>query len=322
VIVVRRSKLQQAFSAHRGRWRALADSYQFITDLRSRRFDIAIDFQGNAKSGLFTYMSGARLRVGFDRRNSREANTFFTNQRVSLVDSHINRAEKYLALARAVGGSPESVEAVLPTWPAEAKTATAFLREAGLPRPLIALHPGTSEFGAYKRWPAEHYGQLARRLMRRLKSSILVTWGPREHPMAEKVASAAGRDAVLSPPTHNIRELAEIIRQMDLFISADTGPMHIAAALGVPVIALFGPKDPILHGPYGKHTRVVRADLHCSPCSKRACDDPKCMTGITVDMVMTAAKDLLASSGHRRAQTCHSTSSSWSPPHPEKKVSR
>ena len=328
VIIFPRLKWQQSFSLRRGRWRTLADCYQFFSALRARRFDIAIDFQGNAKSGFLSYMSGAKIRLGFDRRNSSEGNIVFTNRRVPIANPHINRAEKYLVLARAVGGSMAPwAPAVLPTWPAEAAAAKALLREAGVRRrPLIALHPGTSEFGAFKRWPPERFGQLARRLARRWNAGILVTWGPRERPLAVQVASAAGRSAVVSPPTHSIRELAELLRQADLFISADTGPMHVAAALGVPVVALFGPKDPVLHGPYGEKTRVVRAGVACSPCSKRACDDVKCMRSITLEMVMAAVEDLLKRRTPRRPRRSRrdkkwrAAASSSSRPHPARKA--
>ena len=351
VIVFPRSKWQQSFSLRRGRWRTLADCYQLFSALRARRFDIAIDFQGNAKSGFLTYMSVAKVRVGFDRRNSVEGNLVFTNRRVAIEDPHINRAEKYLALARAAGGATGPVRAVLPTWPDEAATAKALLREAGaMRRPLIAIHPGTSEFGAFKRWPPERFGQLARRLARRWNAGILVTWGPRERPLAVKVASAAGRSAAISPPTRSIRELAELLRQADLFISADTGPMHIAAALGVPVVALFGPKDPVLYGPYGEKTSVVRAGVDCSPCAKRSCDDVKCMRSITPEMVMAAVEELLVSGSgfrvsgegsetrnqkpetrnpggtprkpHRRDEKWHAAASSSSRPRPAKRAKR
>jgi ADP-heptose:LPS heptosyltransferase len=272
-------------------------------------------------------MSGAKVRVGFDRKNSAEGNIVFTNRRVPAGNPHVNRAEKYLVLARAVGGSTEPVRAVLPAWPAEAATAKALLCEAGLKRrPLIVIHPGTSEFGAFKRWPPGRFGDLARRLIRRWKAGILVTWGPRERPLAMKVASAAGRSTAISPPTRSIRELAELLRQADLFISADTGPMHIAAALGVPVVALFGPKDPVLHGPYGKDARVVRAGVECSPCSKRSCEDVKCMAGITPEMVMAVAADLLKRRAFRRPYRSyakwHAPSSSSSRPRLARKAKK
>lgn len=301
VIVFPRTKWQKAFTQREGRWRALAEGYKFFAELRGRRFDMAIDFQGNAKSGLLTYMSRARVRVGFDRRNSTEGNIVFTNYRVRIENPHVNRAEKYLALARAVGGSAERAMPVLPSWPEEAAKMRRLLREMCIRRPIVIIHPGTSEFGAFKRWPAERYGQLARRIAQRWKGSILLTWGPRERPLAEQVAREAGARAHLSPTTHSLRELVELLRQADLFISADTGPMHIAAALGVPVVTLFGPKDPVLHGPYGGRTRIIRANVECSPCTHRVCEHVKCMTSITTDMVLAGVKDLLPRSIVKRA---------------------
>ncbi len=293
LIVFPRSRWQQTFSQRVGHWRTLADCYQFFSGLRSRRFDTAIDFQGNAKSGFLTYVSGARLRVGFDRRNSTEGNFVFINRRVPIANPYIARTQKYLELAHAVGGAPGRMPAVLATWRDESAKAAAFFRRAALRRPVVVIHPGTSEFGAFKRWPPERFGELARRLARHHKASILITWGPRERTLAAKVAATAGRAATLSMPTRSLRELAELLRRADLFIGADTGPMHIAAAVGVPVVALFGPKDPVLHRPYTQRSRIVRAGVECSPCTKRTCNDVRCMTAITVDMVLAAARELL-----------------------------
>jgi lipopolysaccharide heptosyltransferase I len=318
VFVFPRSELGRAVTARRGRLRTIAGCFRFLAGVRSRRFDMAIDFQGNFKSGLVMRMTGARLRVGYDRRNTTEGNYVFTNRRVPIADARVNRAEKYLALARALGGAAEA-KPVLPAWPEDAAMAEALLRDPRVSRrPLVVIHPGTSEFGAFKRWAPEQYGRLAQHLTRERGASVVVTWGPREHSLAEKVAAASGDAAVLAPATHNLRELAELLRRADLFVGADTGPMHIAAALDVPVVALFGPKDPVLHGPYGSNTRVVRAGVECSPCAKRSCDDLKCMTRITPAMVLKAVEDLLGPPARRTAK-CRSSSSSSSRPRPAEK---
>src|SRR5262249_21369071 len=133
----------------------------------------------------------------------------------------------------------------------------AFLRGAGLPENGWAvLHPGTSERGAEKRWPPERFTELARRLARELRLEVLVAWGPGELPAAQGIARASG--SVLAPETSSLLDLAELLGRASLYVGADSGPLHLASAVGCPSVALFGPKDPAIYAPCNPRARVVR----------------------------------------------------------------
>ncbi len=163
---------------------------------------------------------------------------------------------------------------------------------AGNAEPLVVLHPGTSAFGHFKRWPAERFGAVAADLAKRRGARCVITYGPSEKELAQEVVRAASGSAFLAPPL-SIPELIELLRRADLMIACDTGPLHIAALLRRPLVALFGPKDPAIYAPYGTRCEIVRADVDCSPCSQRRCGNPRCMERITEEMVIAAAERMI-----------------------------
>lgn len=261
-------------------------------NLRAAKFDLLLDFHGNLKSGLLGSLACATTRVGYDRKNSREGNFLFNRHHVRLADSRIHRVEKHLALLEAVGIRTRRFPYLL-SIPQQARAfARAFLQEAIPGRPYAVLHPGTSASGAHKRWPAPFFGRLAERLVREASLEILVTSGPGELELAREVASAC-RETLHLPQTRSLLQLAALVERARVFVSADTGPMHLASALGVPVVALFGPKDPVVYGPFGTRNRVISAPLPCAPCGRRRCDDSRCMQSISPDQVFDAVLDLL-----------------------------
>jgi len=248
----------------------------FLAGVRRRRYDLALDLQGNLKSGLLARLSGARRVAGLGGAFAREGNALFVRRRVPPPPG--NRVEAYLALLDAVVGPGARPPALLPATPGE--------------RGLLALHPGTSPYGAHKRWPAERFAELGRRLVRRLAAPAVVTAGPGEEAEARGVAEAIGAPARWERP-RDLRALADLLAGARLLVAADTGPAHVAAALGVPTLTLFGPKDPAVAAPVGPRARALAAGVRCSPCALRHCPDPACMDALSVDAVERAALALL-----------------------------
>jgi len=158
--------------------------------------------------------------------------------------------------------------------------------------PLVALHPGTSAFGQFKRWPAARFGETAARLKQDVGARCVVTHGPGEEALAEEVVASSSDAARLAPP-FTLGELVELLRRASLVIAADTGPLHVAALLKRPVVAIFGSKDPAIYAPYGTRCEIVRADIPCSPCTQRKCDHVRCIENIQVADVVAAAERLL-----------------------------
>ena len=250
---------------------------RFARELRRERYDLALDLQGNLKSGFLARLAGARRTVGLDAPLAREGNRFLVRERVRPPEGH--RLDAYLALVDAVLGPGATAPAMLPA--------------GGERHGSIVLHPGVSRFGAFKRWPAEKFAELADRLASRLGAPVILTAGPGERPDADDVRTRMRHEARIVEP-RGLRPLADLLRGARLFVASDTGPAHIAAALGVPTLTLFGPKDPGILSPRGPRARAVRAGVRCSPCALRSCPDPVCMTTLPVDLVERDALDLLA----------------------------
>jgi ADP-heptose:LPS heptosyltransferase len=155
-----------------------------------------------------------------------------------------------------------------------------------------------SDFGSNKQWEPERFGRTASRLAKEHGARCIVTWGPGERALAERVVAASQGAAQLCPETGSILDLAALYEACDLVIGVDTGPLHLAAALGVPVVGLYGPKDPAIYAPWDARTgaaaSVVRRPVHCSPCNRRRCGNVICMPAIQVGDVVDAARDSLA----------------------------
>jgi len=160
-----------------------------------------------------------------------------------------------------------------------------------LKRPLIAIHPGTSPKTIYKRWMSHRYSELADRLVREFKATVIFTWGPDELKLIEGIQNGMTEPSIFGPKTESLTQLGEIFRQCDLYIGGDTGPMHIASLMGIPVIAIYGPTDPIVNEPFGQHKKV-RKEVGCNPCRNRSCKELTCLKAITVDDVFKAVKEI------------------------------
>ena len=279
------------------RWRAFLSFFRFAGVLRRFRPDVAIDFQTLFKSGLLAFLSGARVRIGF--RKWREGNFLFTNVRVARRRDERHAVRQYLALLRPLGvdadpavGAPTGPDPVLLQAPPEARAKVdAFLAALGDTGFVVAINPGAS--WATKRWPPERYGAVARALGADPGARIVVIWGPGERAMADAVRASAGERAALAPDT-SLRELACLLSRCALYVGGDTGPMHVAAAMGTPVVALFAPSDPARVGPWGVPARIVEPpDTLCVHCWKRTCRR-RCIETISVERVTDAARSLLA----------------------------
>ena len=249
-------------------------------ELRAENYEVALDFQGNMKSGVLTRLSGAPRRVGLAPPLSREGNARFMTESVAAPAGH--RCASYHGVLNQVFGPGPAAPALLPAQ-AEGDGEVIF-------------HPGVSGFGAFKRWPPEHFAALGDRLAQALGRGIALTAGPGERAQAEAVRDRMRCDArIIEPPS--LKALVNTLAGAHLVVAADTGPAHIAAATGVPTVTLFGPKDPGVMAPLGRHTRAVRAGVRCSPCRLRACPDPICMSELSVDAVESEALALLEEAG-------------------------
>jgi ADP-heptose:LPS heptosyltransferase len=271
----------------------LAEARAARRHLRAGHYDIALDFQGLWKSAAWAWVSGARRTAGFARAWRREkASSMLLREQAALPAEAVHVIDKNLSLLRVLG-----IEAIgsrrfpLPDTTAEAARVAGEVAKLGRPE-FVVLNPGGG--WASKLWPPEAFGRLAREL-RDLGLGALVSWGPGEQALADRVVAASEGAAVRSFPT-TLLEYVELARRARLVVAADTGTLHLACAIGTPVVGLFGPTDPARNGPFAAADRVVRRVPPCAPCHRRVCPTHGgIMDGIPVAEVAAAARELLAS---------------------------
>jgi heptosyltransferase-1 len=255
-----------------------------LSELRAQRYEVAIDFQGAARSAIVSRLSGANVVYGFAQPRENVASMFYTRQVIGL-GGHV--VEQNLSLAEAVARQPLAMPKVeFPHDEAAEKQRENRLQGVG---DFALLNPGAG-WGA-KQWPAERYGEVARRLAEDGVKS-LINFGPGEEPLMRAVESASKGAA--TGVASSLTELIAITRRARLFVGGDTGPMHLAAALGVPVVAIFGPTNPVRNGPFGTRSIVLRSPISPTTHSRRAQPDPGILE-ISVDEVVAAARKLLRS---------------------------
>jgi lipopolysaccharide heptosyltransferase I len=281
-----------------------AEIRQFVLDLKKREFDVVLDFHGVLKSGFIGFLSGASKRIGYDRRSTKEANFLFTNLKVRLPRERINRYQRNVLLLKGLGIEEEKVRPLmaeafarkLHVAPRECEYVDSFFNRlnAGYRRPLIAVHPGTSAKWPSKKWMPAQYARLADRLIDELGATILFTWGPGELPEVESIQNEMTRPSILGPRTESLTQLAELFRRSDLYVGGDTGPMYAASFMGIPVVVIYGPTDPVLYEPLGVHKKV-RKEVGCNPCRNRSCKELTCLKAVQVDDVFNAVKETLDS---------------------------
>jgi lipopolysaccharide heptosyltransferase I len=265
---------------------------QVMGELRAVRYDVALDFQGLLKSAVLARVSGAARVLGFSLWHLREktARPFYTSAEKG---EGAHAIHKNLRLLRALGIEDERF-----TFPLTHvdSPALADLRATIGPGRFALINPGAG--WPNKRWPAERFGRLASALRDTCAVTPVVLWGPGEETIAQAVMGASNGAAVLAPPT-SVRDLVAISRAADVFVACDTGPLHIAAAVGTPTVSLFGPTDPARNGPWSADDIVVSRAARCGCHRDRRCHQAAwCMDDIGVAEVCTAVRRRLAAGAH------------------------
>jgi lipopolysaccharide heptosyltransferase I len=265
--------------------------WQILRELRRNAYDVTIDFQGLTKSALWGLLAGIPVRVGYGDPDGREISKVFYNRKVIPSPTATHVIERNLSLAQSVAGKLGPAGMEFPVDPAGAEKAESLWRERGLAGgPVVGICPGTG--WRTKTWPAGRFEELARWLTSK-GWKCLVLWGPGEESLAGEIESVEPR-VVVAPPT-SFRELAELIRRTGLFVAGDTGPLHLAAFLGIPCIGLYGASDPQRNGPYGVPARIITVDCAEAPCWKTRCPkgDSACLDALTTDRVIREIETFL-----------------------------
>jgi len=258
----------------------------FLEELRSRPYDMVIDFHGLLKSAVLVFLSAAKRRLGY--QSLQELSGFFYNEKI-FEDMEKHAVLRYLDFVSYLGGDPRNPVFLIPEEEDNRTRVERILRESGLAsgQSFIALNPVA--YWDTKLWESGKFAELCRRITGELNVPVLVT-GSRSDGILGEIEAQCPRLINLGGKT-SLKDLACLYRRADLLITTDSGPMHLAAAVGTPTIALFGPTDPKRTGPFGKCHTVVRKELPCSPCFMKKCDRMDCMKGITVQEVFDSVID-------------------------------
>lgn len=279
---------------------AVRESLRTIGALRRERYDLVLDLQGNSKSGLFTLLSGASRRYGFSREGVREwPNLLATNRRIPLTAADHHISERSLAIARAAfpGGSHRVEAGPLPVPPEAARRVEAQLAERDLAgRRFAVLHYGTT--WTTKLWPIEYWQALVQSLAAVADPVPVLTWGSAEEKgVIEELAASAGAGALVWP-RGPLPELSALLARAAVVVGGDTGPVHIAAAVGTPTVSIYRVTDESRNGPRGNRHIRLQAPLDCSPCLRKQCErDGECGRSIPVADVLRAIRTVLADDG-------------------------
>jgi heptosyltransferase-1 len=260
------------------------EAWTAMMELRSARYEVAVDFQGAWKSAGLALWSGAAERIGFDSPRERPAAMFYT-RRVPMTAAHVIDQARELAAA-VIGHDSGPAEFPLPCSTATESWCDSELRRRGITG--FALFSPGAGWGA-KLWPPEHYGEVAATLGG-MGLPAIVNFGPGEEALARAVEESSGGAA--QALRCSLGELVALTRRASLFLGGDSGPMHLAAALGVPVVAIFGPTDPVRNGPYGTRSIVLRHSESATTFTHRHRADES-LHSIPVQEVTNAALRLL-----------------------------
>ncbi len=297
----------------------LREMHAFYRTLRSRPYDLVIDFHGLLKSAVIVAMSGGRRRLGYD--SLQELSGLFYNEKIT-EEMGKHAVDRYLDFIRHLAGEGRERADCLAAAPAftiaigeeEQRRVDALLDEhaalltagagfgdrriasggEGAPeRRFVAISPVA--FWETKLWEEEKFAELCDRIRLEMGLPVILTGGA-AGPL-DMIRKRMKTEAVNLGGRTTLRELACLYRQAALVITTDSGPMHLAAAVGTPLVALFGPTDPLRTGPYGPGHRVIRRGLTCMPCFQKRCETKRCMREIEVGEVFAATKELLAGMG-------------------------
>jgi heptosyltransferase I len=266
-------------------WRkpsAAVGLFHFARELRARSFDLVIDLQGLFRSGWLAWQTRAPFRVGF--ANARELAPLFYTHRVAVGGVEQHAIDRYLTLAESLGCGREPFEFNFATDDADRRFVSQLLKDDS---PYAVLLPGTN--WQTKRWPVEHFAATVAPLRERFGLRVIVAGGADDRPLAAGIP-----DALDLTGATNLRQLVALLERAAVVIANDSGPMHIASALGRPLVTPFGPTSPIRTGPYRRMDTVIRLDIACSPCFSRQCSHQSCLQWLKPEHVMREVERQLA----------------------------
>jgi len=274
--------------AHQG----VGGRFRLASELRRRSFDLAIILPNSFDSALVPWLAGIPVRLG----KGSDGRSLLLSGRYSEGKASPLRHEVqyYRNLVRHFGITGKDVLPRLCTTPDEDRAAEGLLAAGGIAAEenVIAINPGAT-YGSAKRWYPDRFAEVARRLAAEWRAKVVIFGSPGEAGIAADIERRLGGACLNMAGKTTVRELMALIKRCNFMVTNDSGPMHVAAAFGVPLAAVFGPTDHTGTAPYTTRAAIIRKDTACAPCKLRECPtDHRCMTAITADDVVAAALEV------------------------------
>jgi heptosyltransferase-2 len=276
------------------RHKGFSGKFRLARDLKKYDFDATILLQNAFEAALITFFAGIPIRIGYNTDARRLLLTHAVPRTKEIKKKH--QTEYYLNILRGIGMAQDNRDLYLKLSQKDRLRAENILlkQHLSLEDKLIGINPGAT-YGPAKQWPADRYARLADRLMSSSGARVIIFGGPDDKALGRKISQKMRHQPVDLSGNTSLGEAMALIERCDLFITNDSGLMHVAAALDVPLVAVFGSTNPITTGPLGFNSKVVQADVPCSPCLKSECPEGhlNCMDKIDVDRVFDSVKELL-----------------------------
>ena len=283
----------------KGRHAGLAGKWRLAGDLRQQGFDLAVLFQNAFEAALLTALAGIRRRYGY----ATDGRSLLFSEPVAMHGRRtpVHQIEYYWNMLKPLGLTGHPSQPELFVSPDEERSIAERLNHRGITTAdhVIGINPG-STYGGAKRWLPDRFADSTERLCRTLRDAgrrpaVVVIGAKGEEPLGREIASRLTAPSAMLSGATTIRELMAVIKRCAVLITNDTGPMHLASALGVPVVGIFGPTDWRTTSPSGVEHALLRHPVDCAPCMLRECPiDHRCMTGVTVDRVYQAGLSILS----------------------------
>ena len=275
-----------------GAFTGFGELLRVIGSVRKQSFDLAVLFQNAFEAALISWAGGVRFRAGYNTDGRRFLLTHGVARSRDVLKVH--QVEYYLSLLERLGLNVEKKDPVLHLSSSERAGAEKCLWDKGVKKGnlLVGLNAGAI-FGGAKRWNSERFAQIGDKSVEEWDAGILVFGSAGEMEIGRKVVSTMNHTAIDLCGQTSLREAIALVSMCDLFVTNDSGLMHVASALNVPTVAIFGPTDQVTTGPRGKKIRIVNHRVHCSPCLKPECPvDHQCMNDIGVEEVWKEMQEL------------------------------
>ena len=306
------------FSKKGRKGRAILDFLDLLKQIRGAKYDLVIDMHGQVRSAFFSLISGARVRIGFDRpikrtltisaehdlknvpnhgwRGAREGSWIAYTHRIPIPTLDVHAIDRYLWVGELLGFDDNPPDLAIHLSSKTVSDVERLLKERGVDasQPLVVLVPGT--IWETKHWTIEGFAGVARHFLRE-GFAVALAGTKRDQPRCRQIAATAPGTCDLSGQT-TPADLAALIRRAEVAVTNDSGSMHVAASLGKPMVSVFGPTNPVHIGPYERPESVVRVDLPCSPCNYRRLSQcpfgHACMKQVTSTMVVERVRNILS----------------------------